>query len=47
MPGSKSLATVAYGEASRMVPDGKSPKVTGNADLSINSRGYICPTAAL
>jgi len=31
---------VADGSASRMVPDGKSPKVTGGADLSINSRGY-------
>jgi len=31
---------VADGSASRMVPDGKSPKVTGGADLSINSKGY-------
>jgi len=40
--GSESLATVADGSASRMVPDGKSPKVTGGADLGINSRGYMC-----
>ena len=38
--GSESLATVADGSASRMVPDGKSPKVIGGADLSINSKGY-------
>ena len=40
--GSESLATVADGSGSRMVPDGKSPKVTGGADLSINSKGYTC-----
>jgi len=40
MPGSQSLATVADGSAFRMVPDGKSPKVTGGADLTIGSKGY-------
>ena len=40
MPGSQSLATVADGSASRMVPDGKSPKVTGGAGLRIGSKGF-------
>ena len=40
MPGSQSQATVAYSSASRMVPDGKSPKLTGDADLSIGRNTY-------